>query len=58
MSTLSNEIQLITQESTLTDLKDGRVPKCIFWSVQDVVVWIQNIGFPEYEVSENKHDLL
>ena len=42
--------ELITQESTLSDLKDPRVPRCLFWSMDDVVAWIKEIGFPEYEV--------
>lgn len=51
MSNESSDIQLITQESTLTDLKDGRVPKCMFWSIDEVVEWITNIGYPEYKVT-------
>ena len=37
-------------ESMKEDLKDHRVPNCIYWTVEDVCTWIEGIGFPDYKV--------
>ena len=34
------------------DLKDGRIPACLHWSVDDVAAWIEEIGFPYYKVRD------
>ncbi len=37
------------------DLKDGRVPTCLYWSYDDVANWVGDLGFPQYKV---KFDIL
>ena len=37
-------------ESMKTDLKDSRVPNCIYWTVEDVTKWIEELGYPDYKV--------
>ena len=37
-------------ESLKEDLKDARVPNCIFWTKDDVSNWIEELGFPDYKV--------
>ena len=37
-------------ESMKEDLKDHRVPNCIYWTIEDVCAWIEGIGFPDYKV--------
>lgn len=32
------------------DMKDERVPGCVFWSIEDVANWIEGIGHPYYKV--------
>ncbi|KAK2185518.1 hypothetical protein NP493_232g03009 [Ridgeia piscesae] len=39
----------VTSESTLTDLKDDRIPTCLMWTVQQVADWMEEIGFPDYK---------
>ena len=41
----------IMSEGTITDLKDPRVPSCLAWTVQQVADWMEEIGFPDYRVS-------
>ena len=38
-------------ESIKEDLKDGRVPSCIFWTCEEVANWIEELGFPDYRAS-------
>ncbi|KAK3599910.1 hypothetical protein CHS0354_022495 [Potamilus streckersoni] len=41
--------------SAVADLKDERVPPCLYWSVQQVADWIEELGFPFYRscITEN-----
>ncbi len=34
----------------LEDLRDDRVPGCMYWSCDDVANWIEGIGYPFYKV--------
>ncbi|KAK2141610.1 hypothetical protein LSH36_1069g00047 [Paralvinella palmiformis] len=35
--------------SQIEEMKDQRVPQCLFWSIDDVANWIEAIGFPHYK---------
>ncbi|OWF56359.1 sterile alpha motif domain-containing protein 15-like [Mizuhopecten yessoensis] len=35
--------------STVEDLKNEQVPQCLYWTVDQVVDWIDNLGFPYYK---------
>ncbi|XP_064611618.1 sterile alpha motif domain-containing protein 15-like [Liolophura sinensis] len=35
-------------ESAVADLKDGRVPSALYWSIPQVADWIDDLGFPAY----------
>ncbi|KAL8604755.1 hypothetical protein ACOMHN_017714 [Nucella lapillus] len=38
-----------TESATIVeDLKDSRVPNPIYWSVNQVAEWIEELGFPQY----------
>lgn len=37
-------------KSAVEDLKDERVPPCLYWNVEQVADWIEDIGFPDYRV--------
>ena len=39
-------------DRTVTDLKDERVPPCLYWSIEQVADWVEQLGFPHYRVSE------
>ena len=39
------------ESSTVEDLKDERVPPCLYWTVDQVADWVENLGFPYYRVS-------
>ena len=36
--------------SAVEDLKDEQVPACLYWSVDQVADWIEELGFPNYKV--------
>ena len=36
--------------SAVDDLKDERVPPCLYWTVEQVADWIEELGFPYYRV--------
>ena len=38
----------------IEDLKDERVPNCLYWSEEQVAEWIEEIGFPDYKVCQMK----
>ncbi|XP_074643253.1 sterile alpha motif domain-containing protein 15-like [Tubulanus polymorphus] len=38
----------MSRSSTIDDLKDDRVPSCLYWSENDVADWIEQLGFPCY----------
>lgn len=38
-------------KSAVEDLKDERVPPVLYWSVEQVADWIEELGFPYYRVS-------
>ena len=38
--------------SKIEDMKDERVPACLYWTVDDVANWIESIGFPDYKVTD------
>ncbi|XP_060566421.1 sterile alpha motif domain-containing protein 15-like, partial [Ruditapes philippinarum] len=42
-------------KSAVEDLKDERVPQCLYWNVEQVADWIEDIGFPDYRlcITEN-----
>ena len=48
----TNLSNTLTNESTITDLKDPRVPLCLAWNVQQVADWMEEIGLPDYRVSD------
>lgn len=33
------------------DLRDARVPTCLYWDCDKVGDWIEDLGFPQYRVS-------
>lgn len=35
--------------SAVEDLKDEQVPACLYWSVDQVADWIEELGFPNYK---------
>jgi len=37
------------QNAKIADLKDARVPTALYWSVEDVTKWIEELGFPQYK---------
>ena len=37
-------------QSAVEDLKDERVPQCLYWNVEQVADWIVELGFPYYRV--------
>lgn len=40
-----------TQSSTIIeDLKDERVPPALYWTIDQVAEWIEELGFPYYKV--------
>lgn len=44
-------------QSAVEDLKDEKVPACLYWSVEQVSDWIEELGFPNYKVTLfNMHD--
>ena len=43
-------LQLATMQSAVEDLKDEKVPACLYWSVDQVADWIEELGFPNYRV--------
>lgn len=45
-----------TMESAIEDLKDDKVPPCLYWSVEKVEEWIEKLGFPNYKVSSFVHE--
>lgn len=45
-----------TMESAIEDLKDDKVPPCLYWSVEKVEEWIEKLGFPNYKVSSYVHE--
>ncbi|XP_045159892.1 sterile alpha motif domain-containing protein 15-like [Mercenaria mercenaria] len=42
-------------KSAVEDLKDERVPQCLYWNVDQVADWIEDLGFPYYRscITEN-----
>ena len=44
--------------SLKADLRDARVPNCIYWKVEDVSKWIEELGFPDYKVKILKCNLI
>jgi len=40
-----------TISSAVDDLKDGRVPSCLYWTTEQVADWIEELGFPYYRVN-------
>ena len=43
-------LQMATMQSAVEDLKDERVPQCLYWNVDQVADWIEDLGFPYYRV--------
>lgn len=41
--------EIMASESIKEDLRDGRVPSCIFWTCEEVAKWIEDLGFPDYK---------
>ena len=39
----------MASESIKEDLRDGRVPSCLFWTIEDVANWIVELGLPDYK---------
>ena len=42
---------MATMKSAVEDLKDERVPQCLYWNVDQVANWIEDLGFPYYKVT-------
>ena len=40
--------------SAIDDLKDERVPPSLYWTVDQVADWIEELGFPDYRVNHLK----
>ncbi|XP_052775199.1 sterile alpha motif domain-containing protein 15-like [Mya arenaria] len=49
---------MATMKSAVEDLKDERVPQCLYWNVDQVADWIEDLGFPYYRscIAENMID--
>lgn len=37
--------------SAVEDLKDNRVPPCLYWSQEQVCDWIGELDLPQYKVN-------
>jgi len=43
-----------TGSAIIEDLKDSRVPPCLYWSVEQVSEWVASeLGLEEYKVKKN-----
>ncbi|KAJ8305596.1 hypothetical protein KUTeg_016141 [Tegillarca granosa] len=46
-------------DSAIEDLKDEAVPRVLYWTVENVADWIEELGFPDYRiVAKSIRDLL
>lgn len=36
--------------AVIADLKDGRVPPCLYWSCEQVAEWVDGLGLGQYKV--------
>lgn len=43
---------MAAMQSAVEDLKDEKVPACLYWTVEQVSDWIEELGFPNYKVSK------
>lgn len=41
---------MAAMSSAVEDLKNEQVPQCLYWNVDQVVNWIDELGFPYYKV--------
>lgn len=43
-------------DSAIEDLKDEAVPRVLYWTVENVADWIEELGFPDYRscITENR----
>lgn len=48
---LGDVYKMAQMASAVDDLKDERVPPCLYWSVDQVADWIEELGFPYYRVN-------
>ncbi|CAC5399055.1 unnamed protein product [Mytilus coruscus] len=40
---------MAAMQSAVEDLKDEKVPACLYWTVEQVSDWIEELGFPNYK---------
>lgn len=36
------------------DLQTSSVPSSLYWNIEEVAQWIEELGFPQYSVSKGK----
>ena len=51
---LGDVYKMAQMASAVEDLKDERVPPSLYWSVNQVADWIEELGFPYYRVSAHQ----
>ena len=47
---LGDVYKMAQMKSAVEDLKDERVPPSLYWTVDQVADWIEELGFPYYRV--------
>jgi hypothetical protein len=49
----SNDIALKDSEkATRSDLRNPKVPECMYWTVENVADFIESLNFPQYRVPQ------
>ena len=43
-------VKLPVNNTMIDDLKDEHVPLCLYWSPEQVAMWLHELGFPQYSV--------
>ncbi len=50
MSTTDSHTQQLEEEAYKSDLRNPKVPECLYWTTDNVVDFMESLNFPQYKV--------